>query len=272
MEEHTTDRYGPKPELLWLDPQSLLVDDAYQRSTNSRRGRLIIGKIVDAFEWRKYGALSVSRDQEGNLLLVDGQHRTAAAIALGLPLVPACVSASNSVAEQAEAFVGINTDRTGISALQLYHSKLAAGDEVAELMQQAVTGAGVEILRTPRPWNQMKPNHTQAVSTIRKLVEAGGPERMSSILKMIMEAYPASCGLTDFIIRTVSLIAANAEHEVLLDPDFVELLATRSPERWQTAAKAEREDRRCPAAVAGRLVISREYNKGRRSNRLPMDW
>jgi hypothetical protein len=105
---------GPKPDLYWLPIDKLDVDPAYQRTLDTKASQKLIQKIADGFRWISFQAILATPVGQGDnkrWLIIDGQHRVAAARLRTIENVPAIVVAEASQSEQAAAFVGAN--RTG---------------------------------------------------------------------------------------------------------------------------------------------------------------
>ena len=83
---------GNPPTLEWVALDRLLVDDSYQRRADDGRSKVLIGQIARGWDWRLYQPLSVSRRAGGELFVVDGQHRLAAARMRGdIPHLPVVI-------------------------------------------------------------------------------------------------------------------------------------------------------------------------------------
>lgn len=137
---------GQRPELTWLPVDRLSVDDAYQRSLNTPRSKKLIARIAEHFRWASFQAILATPAGADAWLIIDGQHRVAAARQVGLSLVPAVIIHGVTVADQAAAFVTANRDRVPVSAQELFHARLAAGDEAARLVKRACDDAGIRLL------------------------------------------------------------------------------------------------------------------------------
>jgi hypothetical protein len=81
----------------------------------------------------------------GQFAIVDGQHRTMAAIRRGQKKVP-CQVLQADRAKQAAAYAAVDGNITKTNARQLYHAKLAAKDAHAMALAHVCAAAGVKIL------------------------------------------------------------------------------------------------------------------------------
>ncbi len=88
---------GPAPVLLWIEIQNFVVDTEYQREIG-KRGRQNIRLIAENFDWSKFAPIIVAPIEGGLYAIVDGQHRTTAAMIRGFEKVPCQIWASYVVA------------------------------------------------------------------------------------------------------------------------------------------------------------------------------
>jgi hypothetical protein len=69
--------------------------------------------------------------------IVDGQHRTTAALICGADRVPCAIIECNR-GEQAAAFRAINGTVTALNTMQLHHAAIAAGDVKAKQIEKCL--------------------------------------------------------------------------------------------------------------------------------------
>lgn len=176
---------GARPELRWVAPSSLLVDEAYQRGLGRRSLRLI-KELVHSFAWRKMKPPIVV-EVEGGLHVVDGQHTAIAAATLQVPEIPVFVVEAATVQERAEAFVGHNRDRIVMAPLDVYRAKVAAGDPDAVDVEAVCRRAGVR-LRQINQNAKILAGDTMAVGTVERLVKRRGVIRARMVLEAFVKA------------------------------------------------------------------------------------
>jgi hypothetical protein len=157
---------GPAPELRWLPIEQLVIDEGYQRRI-TEQGRKNVRRIAEAFSWAFFAPVIVSPIEGGRYAIIDGQHRTTAAALIGVKEVP-CALVIADAQRQAAAFRAINANVTRLLKTQLYHAKLAAGDETARTAQAMCEAGGVVIPRTPSNWAE-KLTHCIAVQAIERM-------------------------------------------------------------------------------------------------------
>lgn len=177
-----------KPEFAWVDPETLYIEDKYQRNI-ADASLTLIRKIYKNFQWSrlKPPICSWSKDK---LCVIDGQHTAiAAASHPKIKKIPVLIVTTSVLKERAAAFMGHNKDRVVITQPQLYYSSVAAEDDVALLMKKAMDEAGVTMVHfRPLIWVE---GQTMAAGTMRKIVEKKGVAGLTRILKILMEAQRA---------------------------------------------------------------------------------
>lgn len=159
---------GAPPQLRWIEIDALFVDRKYQREIG-KQSKANIARIAEKFDWAFFAPVVVAPLEGGDFFVViDGQHRAAAAKLIGKPSVP-CSIVTASRQKQAAAFGAINGVVTRVHTLQMHASALAAGDPVAVEIASIAAEAGVTILRTPRSAQQIKPGETTACASLKIL-------------------------------------------------------------------------------------------------------
>jgi hypothetical protein len=174
---------GAVPHLDWIDIAKLAIDDSYQRPIG-RKGAATIRKIIANFRWSKFSPVIVAPIAGGLFAIIDGQHRATAAGACGFSSVP-CQIVVADAAEQAAAFAAVNGAVTAMTSLQLYHARVAAGDERALQLQGICEAAGVVICRYPVAEKFMKPGETLAPKVLERNLVRYGNQTLIAALKCI---------------------------------------------------------------------------------------
>jgi hypothetical protein len=182
---------GQTPILRWAPPESLLVDDAYQRDLGDRSRRLI-RKLVTNFAWRKMKPPIVV-EVEGGLHCVDGQHTAIAAATLKIPEIPVFIIGAATLIERAEAFVAHNKDRIVMTPMDVYRARLAAGDPDALDVRNVCERAGVT-LKLINPQSKVMIGDCASVSKISALVKRQGPQKARMVLEALVAGGRAPIG------------------------------------------------------------------------------
>lgn len=117
-----------KPKVKEVRPSELVVDESIQRPLNEVRVR----NIMRDFVLHGAGTLCVSLRDNGEMVIIDGRHRTEAMARLGLEsnLIKAEIFDGLSRADEAALFrVRNNTEKVGY--LDRFRVRLIEGDEIA---------------------------------------------------------------------------------------------------------------------------------------------
>ncbi|MFI0844411.1 hypothetical protein [Mesorhizobium sp. IMUNJ 23232] len=178
------------PIVEYVNPRSLYVDPAYQRSIGER-GLRQIRNIIEAFDWSKFKlptcAYGSNFAGETVLFVLDGQH-TAIACAShpDIDTIPvAIVEAPMTVEAQADAFIGINRDRLNVTPLQLHVAAVAAGKDDAVAIERTCQRAGVELLRGTPGSGRFKERQTIAITAIGQLIGRRGENGAVAALSLL---------------------------------------------------------------------------------------
>jgi hypothetical protein len=183
---------GPAPVLQWIETDLLVVDASYQRDI-SRRGAANVHQIAEHFDWSKFAPVIVAGIEGGQFAVVDGQHRTTAAMLRGIKKVP-CQLVIADRAQQAAAYAAVNGNVTKTTLQQLHYAKLAAKDSEAAAVAEVCAAAGVEILRRNVVCAKMKPGQTQAVGALRHCLAKYGRETLVRALNCLTKTADGNAG------------------------------------------------------------------------------
>lgn len=260
-----TDTPVPDPsgqiEFLWLRPEQIVIDRAYQRRI-SKSGRAKVARGIKGFDWRIFGAITVVEAGEHRYAVIDGQHRALMAWAVGADRIPAICFAANS-ADQARAFVGINTARSTVASIDKFRARVASGDEAAIKVQAILDELGIST--DVAAGMSLKPHETRAVSKLEKLVKQIGKGLTFTTLEMLRDAQPDQSNLlTAFAIEaTAGAVAAltNAPADTDLDRLLRVLEQTDFETLKEEAAQLVKLQGGHTARHGTRQLI-RAYNKG----------
>lgn len=183
---------GPAPMLAWIPTEKFVVDDTYQRDVG-RRGRSNIQYIAEHFDWSKFAPVIVAPVEGGLYAIVDGQHRTTAAMLRGIDQVP-CQVVQADRAQQAAAYAAVNGNITQTTAQQLFYARLAAGDAEALVIAEVCSASGVKITRRNVSTAKMKTGETQAVQALVRCLRQYGRETLITALQCITETSDGNAG------------------------------------------------------------------------------
>ena len=172
---------GPLPELTFLPIAKLMIDGDYQRPLNPANWKAI-EKIAEAFDWAHFTPVIAARSDEGMFSVIDGQHRTHAALLIGAASVPAMI-VNLTEAQQARAFSAINGQVTAISGFHIYRAALVAMEPWALACREVVAQGGCEMMTYQPSAASKKPRQIYTISLIRRHVDAGRGAMVSAGLR-----------------------------------------------------------------------------------------
>lgn len=179
-----------EPRFVDVRPETLLVDEGYQRNL-SERSISLIRRIVGGWDWRAFKP-PVCVQVDGLLHVVDGQHTAiAAATHPAIATIPVMIVEGERREDRAAAFVKHNRDRIAATPTQLHYALVAAGDEDALTIEQVCTRAGARVLRQPPGDHRFKVGDTLAISTLRTLCTRRGALGARQIVQTCAEGMMA---------------------------------------------------------------------------------
>lgn len=217
-------------------PSDLYVDPTYQRNV-SEKGMRQIRRIIEHFEWTKYKPpICAYAEWEGKTILkvLDGQHTAiAAASNPNLDTIPVMIVEAESTVEQAKAFIGQNTDRLGVTSLQLHQAAIAAGDEDAQTIELVCARANVKVLKTTNAYTGTGSRQTIAIKQIEAMIGRRGPVVSREILEVLANADRGP--LTAPQIKAVELLLTDPQYSDKITGDdlteaIIDLLTTAEEE------------------------------------------
>lgn len=137
---------GRMPVLQFLQPEELAIDPSYQRSIAGTDSQRLIRAIAKRWNWDLCLPLVVSRRADGNLYVIDGQHRLEAArLRTDIAHLPCVVGNYSDAAAEAANFVHLNQRRRPLTGLDLFKAAVASGDSEANDIAQAIADADLTL-------------------------------------------------------------------------------------------------------------------------------
>ena len=125
--------------LQMLSKDVLQVHSAYQRDLLDDKSI----SIAASWSWVACGAIVVGR-RSGEFWVIDGQHRVVAAKRRSdITHLPCLVFETADVAQEAKGFLALNTLRKPITVIAKQKAMFAAGDEIAQIVQEELNKNGL---------------------------------------------------------------------------------------------------------------------------------
>lgn len=219
-----------QPRFGWANPTDLLVEAEYQRGLTARSIKLI-RKIAESFDWLHVKPPVCARGAGNKLCVIDGQHTAIAAASRGVPKIPVMIVEASDIKRRARAFVAHNTDRLNVTPVQLFLSRLAAGDKSALAAQKVATAAGVTIRRF-QPGNGLwEVGDTMAVNGIERLAARYGEDKAVRVLKTLVAAKRAPVAIHEILAVAAVLydLKLGWRHSAF---DLVTVIRSKSASAW----------------------------------------
>lgn len=231
----------------------LKVDPIYQRDLTAQ----FVERLAENWDIVTAGTIVVSKRPSGDLYIVDGQHRAAAAVRAGETHILAQVVNEPSAEEEARLRLKGNVKR-GDRVFEVFRARLASNDETALAIERILAGCGTQINMTPTTQTGIN-----AITAVEKLYNLDKGESLINILTLLKRLFGeirpdvASSdmlkGLTWFL----------GHHEDKIDKErFERLLKITGPAALGRSARAHK------ASLGGTLWINQYralvtmYNEG----------
>jgi hypothetical protein len=233
---------GTPPILQFVAPDQLHIDPTYQRTLDTDASKTLIRRIAQYWDWALCLPLVIARRGDGQLYVIDGQHRLAAATLRGdIAHMPAVVLAYPTIADEAANFVHINQQRRPLSKLDLFKAAVASGDSEATQIVDAVAQAGLSIAPHGN-FIAWKPGMISNVGG----VEASWRQHGAEVTRIALRALGQ--GFSGQVLRYAGTIfpgiaAVAAEEAKNFKPAFspkswdafVSMIGSKSQEDWRSA-------------------------------------
>ena len=230
----------PAPILDWIQIDRLRIDDGYQRALG-RVNMTAIRRIADNFQWSRFTPVLVAPIEGGLFAIIDGQHRTHAALMCGFSTVPAMV-VHVPRSEQARAFQWVNQQSIRVTPHQVFRAAMAAGDGWAAACAEAVKAAGCELMAYNATSSVKKPGQVWAINLVRSFVDKGQAVAVTAALRAIRQ-YDEKGRValySDFVLRP--WIAAVASDPRFALADLTAVLRENDPFKVIEAAQRLRSN------------------------------
>jgi ParB-like nuclease domain len=179
---------GSMPVLQWMPPKMLAVDPAYQRSIDNTQSKQLINRIAKDWDWDLCQPLVVSRRDDNQLYVVDGQHRLAAAIARNdIEQLPCFICSLPDIAAEADRFVQFNRNRKALKPLDLWKAAVASGDANALQIVAALDAAGLKVAPTSN--NIIGTDQLTNIGGLQRCLKEQGFDQLTAVLDVLGTAF-----------------------------------------------------------------------------------
>jgi hypothetical protein len=177
----------------YVSPKTLYVDERYQRPISMTQ----VWDITKNFDPMLFDPLWIGERKDGKRYVIDGRHRLAATMTLGLDLIPQIpiqVRKTTGVEEEARIYVLLSEKRRKMSSAQRFAAKLVYGDPMAVDLQKIMAQHGFKVPTDKfgsGGSRQRGDNEITAVGTLEAIYKVGGSQRVSNVLYIVRNAWDA---------------------------------------------------------------------------------
>lgn len=239
------------PEPMMVRPTDLWVDGSYQRNLSKLSLKLIVNMIT-GWSWQKFKPPVVTRDAEGRLVVIDGQHTSiGAASHPDIVKIPVMFIPIDSVQEAALAFLAHNTDRVLVTPYDKFQARITADDRVALDIRDVAQKYGITLVRwvgASGTGENVQPNQTLATGTLEAMYNKLGLAKFDNLLEHI-----SRCGF-----KPIKREHITAFHELM----YGDQKSGISPETLVDLVKSL-NDLDCQSAAARIAGGTKGLNKGK---------
>lgn len=200
-------------EMKWINKEMLEVDKKYQRAHS-------LGKVqgmASEWSWVACGTITVGKRDGDGYYIIDGQHRTLAALRRSdITELPCIVFGVSAVTEEAIGFVRSNTHRKAMSVIDKHRANLVAKDKDAIDIQEIFDAVGTHITKSDSKGG------IKCVGTCYFLYKAD----RQAFIKALKAAYLLSDNnITDRMLGGLWYISHYSEIDISEDSKFYKRLA-----------------------------------------------
>lgn len=252
----------PVPDVRLVRPTDLQIESSYQRDLSGKSIKLI-KKIVAGWDWAKFKP-PVCAESEVGLFVIDGQHTAiAAATHPEIEKIPVMIVQAEAMERRADAFVAHNKDRLAMSAFQIFHAEVAAGDPVSVTVAAIADEVGAIIPRSQPMKGYAKAGQIVAIDGIKGFLRIDGAAMVRRVLNIAVKARLAP--LSAMTARAIRMVCKDARFAAVaaLD-DSVIAAAVMSIKNIDMAARiyasesGQGRDRACANMIAAAV---REHSR-----------
>lgn len=233
---------GAPPSLEQAPVARLRVDPSYQRATDGEASRRIIIGMVKKWDWSLCQPLVVARRPDGELYILDGQHRHAGAVERGdIQFLPCVVLSSLGIEEEARTFVELNTRRQRLTQAEVFHGMLAAGDPDAKQVAQLLETTDWKVRRGSNT-AAYGPGELECAPMLVRVLATKGVHTIRFALAALRAAYPEKpVRVAATLLKALFEIFDRMGDESISTADIVNTLTNAEPGDWVTRGAVLRE-------------------------------
>lgn len=253
----------------------LSIDQRVQQNLRPAK----VSKIIkDGFDLSLAGTITVSRRKNGALIVLDGQHRAAAAREVGVEKLPAIVHDGLTLEEEARHFLGLN-NKSNPTAVAKFLVSCVQGDEDSNDIKSIIEDRGWRVSEG----NGRDGRCFKAVTRAKDIYDCRtkyfedsdiyGDELLGMTMEVITDAWGTvdSRAVNANTLGGIALLLKKYWAEVDTDR-LSKALSEMSPAAFMAATKGAQESMDLKALEAAGFAAHRAYNSARRGRNKLDTW
>lgn len=238
------------------------VDPRYQRGLNQRR----LQRLVREWNPSLADPIRVNWREDGTIWVIDGQHRLAAAKAVGNKMIECKVHMSLTPDQEAAVWNLLQSGRVAPTLGDAFRSRLFAREPVAVQLEEIVHKFGGTLSLNNSNSSAKRPVH--ALATIESILTFQGEDGLNRVMTTLAEAYPEDQQVFSEAMLNGLSIFYHIYDEEFDDDRLMAALRRTSPRKLFQAAMALKQQLGGSTTAHIASSIVREYNTRLTRNRL----
>lgn len=242
---------------------SIRIDPEYQRTHREHKTK----KLVGGWDWLKYEPIRVNF-RSGVPYCFAGQHRLEAMLQLGFTHAVCQTYTDLTKAQEAMLFASSNNDRSRNTAAENFTALLVGGDETALDIAQICREFGLIVDRSGGT------DHLRAIDAVVRIYNdrtRGGPDGLRLTLGFALSTFQGDKEASYGAFLQGVHIFFRAHHDDVDQGELAKKLSVTSAARLLAVAKDFQKTWNGALSTNVARAIWREYNRGKRTHKLPSD-
>jgi len=249
----------------WLPVSRLEIDMSYQRPL----GPVKVNAISSKFNEVAAGVLAVNIRANGQIVVMDGQHRLAAMKKLGIVRAECKVCRELTLEQEAEIYRYCNTARKTPDALNVFKARLVEREPIAIAINNIVEKCGLSI-QFYKSTNHGKrpPKVVWCVGALEEIYKRGQEKHLEVVLTLAMRCWPDNNNAFEAkVLLGIDRFHSKYQGQYSRE-EFIVRMSVVSLESLRQRAHYHIESGGLHERQAFEKALQEAYDKGRRTRRL----
>lgn len=256
--------WNGKIQFTYVDPKAIKID-GYQRDLEESRAQ----KIAEGFNPHLFDPIVLSKRKNGNMYIIDGQHRMIAAIMAKIDKIPARVHLGLTREQEANLFVDAQLERKPIRAFDRFKAKLIAKDPIFVGINTVAEKGGFEI--APHSASN-SPRRLRCITLLVAIYKKAGKDHFQRLVDVLsgLSKSKETGHTNDMFIRPLHRVLLLYGSKVSV-PHMVKAFEKVSIEKivWKAIRTSKVRGSRCVDKLME--IIRTVYNQGKPPVELKME-